>query len=1048
MLLFRLPENPKFEQKTRDVEVADDFTQFTVDNMDPPGYEDSVVIKHLASCKGSMSTVKYQDALREYEWAIQKESAQSLHMLSKLSQLKVDRSKLGQIFKDMCDSRSALELQTLELKTELKNLKFILKQEQDKHSNTTMLYNKTCEQLNTMEAQYNAEIEKRQKVELIMSNLELEMKMLVSSMKQLEEDHKETQRMLAQESSARAFQEMLLNNHLQRQKESEEENRRTLKESKEANDREKELLQENRNLQEQVTSLKMKLEWAHATRNQQGEGQQSEEIETLREKLEDTRRELKLNEEALAQTVLQYNGQVNALRAECAVATAKLEHEKQAREKLEVEAESARAQLVATLQDLERSRAMRADLERALQRERDDSKREQEKHTCEEASQRESIHSLTQQLSVAEGRVRNLEQELHQSKLSLAEKSLLLERVQLEYSQAQARLVELESTLKAEREQGQRATAQHEIVKKQLAQVQEEVPFLCQRLEESQNVHDHFSELLAKLRNGCEERVTVAEDKSKEMIAQNAKLQEELKRQEKETKEQETAVRRLRQELADMLKKLTVCEASIEVNQQHRTDLKEQNQRLQRDNERLKEKLQDSERRCIEAERLTKDGKEHNAITTSQKLQDVMSPPAGTDKATKQLEEALKINSLSLVQVEAEKKKVKRISEQKTTVDIRLDQEIKRNSDLHKEMYRLKTLVKITKKKLREQEKAEFALHSKGLPVKTDQRLSGLKSKLEELSVQLDEETGKCKRLERVNEDLKEKLSNYKDLVKRHKQLERYKSQLEDKVASLQRQMKSEMMDRSQAEQYRREIVEQAQKEVRQKLEEVNLFLQNQAASHDALEQMKAANEASLRTQMEQRLQELEKELSALRSSHQDALSQRHSMQAELERFRELYAEELRLRKGLAAKLERSNERLTEAHTRLLTERQHSMSLISSGIANGSLSRPDLEVGAFGAMLGHPNKKMALESSGGSILGPGGDMQGSKVETYLAQMQNDLEKKISKELAHVMVEQDGSPCMSSGGSGTGSQKSPAGDQDAINRATQQYLEVLKKNYLL
>ncbi|MFT7799303.1 ankyrin repeat domain-containing protein 26-like [Arapaima gigas] len=967
MLLFRLPENPKFEQKTRDVEVADDFTQFTVDNMDPPGYEDSVVIKHLASCKGSMSTVKYQDALREYEWAIQKESAQSLHMLSKLSQLKVDRSKLGQIFKDMCDSRSALELQTLELKTELKNLKFILKQEQDKHSNTTMLYNKTCEQLNTMEAQYNAEIEKRQKVELIMSNLELEMKMLVSSMKQLEEDHKETQRMLAQESSARAFQEMLLNNHLQRQKESEEENRRTLKESKEANDREKELLQENRNLQEQVTSLKMKLEWAHATRNQQGEGQQSEEIETLREKLEDTRRELKLNEEALAQTVLQYNGQVNALRAECAVATAKLEHEKQAREKLEVEAESARAQLVATLQDLERSRAMRADLERALQRERDDSKREQEKHTCEEASQRESIHSLTQQLSVAEGRVRNLEQELHQSKLSLAEKSLLLERVQLEYSQAQARLVELESTLKAEREQGQRATAQHEIVKKQLAQVQEEVPFLCQRLEESQNVHDHFSELLAKLRNGCEERVTVAEDKSKEMIAQNAKLQEELKRQEKETKEQETAVRRLRQELADMLKKLTVCEASIEVNQQHRTDLKEQNQRLQRDNERLKEK--------------------GLPVKTDQRL-------SGLKSKVCSVSSQVLLFFLCLFCCCLFHSSTKRCRINKTTPDL-------------------------------------FLL-----------------SQLEELSVQLDEETGKCKRLERVNEDLKEKLSNYKDLVKRHKQLERYKSQLEDKVASLQRQMKSEMMDRSQAEQYRREIVEQAQKEVRQKLEEVNLFLQNQAASHDALEQMKAANEASLRTQMEQRLQELEKELSALRSSHQDALSQRHSMQAELERFRELYAEELRLRKGLAAKLERSNERLTEAHTRLLTERQHSMSLISSGIANGSLSRPDLEVGAFGAMLGHPNKKMALESSGGSILGPGGDMQGSKVETYLAQMQNDLEKKISKELAHVMVEQDGSPCMSSGGSGTGSQKSPAGDQDAINRATQQYLEVLKKNYLL
>lgn len=81
---------------------------------------------------------------------------------------------------------------------------------------------------------------------------------------------------------------------------------------------------------------------------------------------------------------------------------------------------------------------------------------------------------------------------------------------------------------------------------------------------------------------------------------------------------------------------------------------------------------------------------------------------------------------------------------------------------------------------------------------------------------------------------------------------------------------------------------------------------QTQAASQEALEQIKAANEASLRSQLEQRIRDLDGELSRLRSSQQDSLSQRDSTKTELERYRELYAEELRLRKSLAGKLERS----------------------------------------------------------------------------------------------------------------------------------------------
>lgn len=50
---------------------------------------------------------------------------------------------------------------------------------------------------------------------------------------QLEEEQHETQKLLAQERTARALQENLLNNHLRKQKEIEAENRKSISRSNE-----------------------------------------------------------------------------------------------------------------------------------------------------------------------------------------------------------------------------------------------------------------------------------------------------------------------------------------------------------------------------------------------------------------------------------------------------------------------------------------------------------------------------------------------------------------------------------------------------------------------------------------------------------------------------------------------------------------------------------------------------------------------------------------------------------------------------------------------
>ncbi|XP_061106944.1 ankyrin repeat domain-containing protein 26 isoform X5 [Conger conger] len=1204
-------------------EMADDLDELTQSSDTPTedefsptsGYRNaSLLIQQLdSSSVDSVSMVKLQNMFHEYERTIQRERGRYSLLADKVSRLEKDRAELRRAVEETREGRSALERRQVELETDMNNLKFALKQEQEKHRNAAMLYEKSREQLRKKEEQQRSEAEERQRMELAMRNLELEKRTLTINLKQLEEDRSEAQRMLNQERSARALQEGVLNSHLRKQKEIEEENRRNFNKSteamsqlSEASDRERELMQQSRSLQEEVTSLQLELDRSRA-HSRQEEGRLSEESEVLRERLEDVRQELKVSEEALAQTVFQCNGQLSALKAEASVAAAKLEHERQAREKLEAEAETARARLTSALREVEHSQAGRAEAERALQRERDDWQRAQEKRDGEAAGQRETIHGLSQRLGKAEAKANSLENECHRSALALTEKTLLLETVEREREQAQARLKEQDAALLAEREQRSKAGARQEALQERLGQAQSENMLLRQQLEEAHgrgavkeravaDAQERFGDMLAQLRSDSDGRVHMVEERSRELADKNAELREQVRKQEHESAEREhcsespsvshcpecssvlwwkAKLRQLQQELADSLKKLSMSEASLEVNTRYRSDLEEEKVRLQKEMDRLKGKLQDGEEQYVQSERRVHslksalDDKEREVIASAQKLQEVLSASSVAEKTTKQLEEAVqrmeienarleatakqqinrievlqkgaqeaalpsesspggmvrnrleglvtdlqgaKINledqlsrevqkqsvlshnaqgshqlweeelksrsrlGLRLAELEKEKedlstqmdierKKVKKISEQKRSVDERLDQEMKRNTDLQKEMYRLRTLVKTAKKKLREQDSGELASPLNSLrgemghrQMDTDAAVGRMKA--DELSLQLEKEALKRSRLEAVNGELMEQLSSLKTLTRSHERLERSKRQLEEEVSSLRRQMETSMMDQNQAEQYRRETEERARQEIRHKLEEVNLFLQTQAASQDALEQIKAANEAGLRSQLEQRIRDLDGELSRLRSSQQDSLSQRDSTKTELDRYRQLYGEELRLRKSLAGKLERSNERLAETNTRLLSERQRSKSLITSSIVNGGLAGPSLDmgplgsVGTYGATLGPLNRSLNL---GGSFLSPVGEGHNSRVEAYLAKMQSELEKNISKELDHASdcsclsaaaELEGGSARLSPVGSAAGSQKTLNVDQDPVTRATQQYLEVLKKNYMI
>ncbi|KAL7402451.1 hypothetical protein ABVT39_015130 [Epinephelus coioides] len=1151
----RFPTSGKHkDENPEEVEMAEDFDELTqssdtaTDDINSPtsGYHHaSLLIQKLDSATlDSRSMVKLQNIFHEYERSIQKARSRHGYLADKVSQLEMERSELKGSLEEVKDIKSALERSQLELQTEVTNLKFQLKQEQENRRNATMMYNTTKDKLRRTEEQHQLEVQERQKVELTLRNLELEMRTLVNNMKQLEEDHSETQRLLAQERSARTLQENLLNSHLRKQQEIEDENKRNISKSNEAlsqlteaSDRERELLQQNATFQEQLTILRTDLERSQANSSLK-ESHLMEENEALKEQLEDARRDLKLNSEALTQTVFNCNNQVTALKSELTIITTRLENERQTREALDAEVGSIRSRLAEAVKETERCLAGQTDIERALLREKEEHQRLKDKLTGEAASHREAVSSLSQKLAKAETQANSMENEVHRATLQLTEKGLLLEVLQREKDQAAARIKELESALRAEKELVSRAGARQEATQERLAQTQSEGMLLRQQLEEAQNkgvakeravtdAQERFSDILSKLRSDCEERVQLVEERNKDLASKAADLRDQIYKLEEEKSERETSLRQLQQELADSLKKLSMSEASLEVNTRYRNDLEEEKARLFKDLDRLKGKLEESEHQYVQAERRINslksslDEREKELNTALQKHQEALSTSAASDTTIKQLEEAVqrleienarleaaakqqsnKIDALqkgaeksAMVQkqsmlshtaqnsqamweeelkgrsklglrlaelekekadlssqMEIEKKKAKKIAEQKKAVDTRLDQEMKRNTELQKEMYRLRTLLKTAKKKLRDQETggAEFGSPMSSLRMDVGRHshaegaLERMREKVDDLQLQLEKEASHRSQLEKVNGDLKDQLASLKGLSRSNDQLERSKRQLEEEVLDLRRRMEMAQVEQSQVEQYRRDAEERARKEIQQKLEQVNNFLQTQAASQEALDQIKSANEANLRSQLEQKIRELEGDLARARTTSHDSLNQRDSTRTELERYRQLYREELRLRKSLAAKLERANSRLDEANSKLLNER--SRSLITSSFANGGLGGSSLDVGSlaspthYGATLGPLNRSLGL---GISLLSPVTEGQNSRVEDYLARMQSELDKSISRELNNATAELDAASA----------RMSPVGsasrvELDPVSRATQQYLEVLKKNNMI
>uniref|UniRef100_A0A8D1UHD1 Ankyrin repeat domain-containing protein 26 n=1 Tax=Sus scrofa TaxID=9823 RepID=A0A8D1UHD1_PIG len=1036
-------EENKVKEQINSVDDFDDLTQSSETASEGcellySNYKNSMLlIEQLGmECKDSVSLLKIQDAVLSYERLLELKKSHCDVLNGKIKKMENKVSGLQKELSETKEVKSQLEHQKVEWEQELCSLRFTLKQEEEKRRNADMLYEKIREQLRRKEEQYGKEVEMKQQLELTLRALDMELRTVKNNLNQVIEERNDIQKQLSREQNARILQDGILTNHLSKQKEIEMANKEMNSEVSECREKEENLLRRNHMLQDEIALLKLEIDTIKK-QNQEKENKYFEDIEIVKEKNDDLQKTIKLNEETLAKTILQYSGQLNVLTAENTMLKSKLESEKQNKDRLEAEVESYHSRLAAAIQDREQSQTSKRDLELAFQRAKDEWLRLQDKMNFDVANLRDNNEMLSQQLSKTESKFNSLETELHHTRDALREKALVLERVQRDLSQAQGQKKEIEHMYQSEQGKVNKYMGKQESLEERLSQLQSENLLLRQQLDDAQNkvdskektvinIQGQFQDIVKRLQAESERQGLMLEERNKELTNECNHLKERLYQYENEKAEREAVVRQLQQELADTLKKQSMSEAALEVTSRYRANLEDEAQDLKKKLCQITSQLQEAQDRHTEAVKCTEKTQDH-----VQKLEIENAKLKVTVKKQVGKIEQLQKNLLSTGSSEDEKEQLKKLTELKQSLESSLDQEMKKNDELEKELTGFKELLKMTRRKLNEYENGEFNSPGdlKTNQIEMDIQINLLKHKIDDLTAKLETASSKCLHLDTKNQVLQQELLSMKVMQKKCKKLEKNKSKLEQEVVNLKSHIEMNTVERSQVEQYKREIEERARQELVEKLKEVNLFLQAQAASQENLEQLWENNYASIRSQMELRIKDLESELSKMKSF------QEYSDKTELEKYKQLYLEEVKLGKSLANKLNKTNERLAEISAKLLVEKEQNRSLLHTLTTRPVLEPPCARNLNNGLMFNRnltPRENLVISTSSPR---PSND----SIETYLTKMQQELQKNISRELAEAAAEFESGICRTS----------PLGStDDLVLKTSQEYVQILKKNYML
>ncbi|XP_058549048.1 ankyrin repeat domain-containing protein 26-like isoform X1 [Neofelis nebulosa] len=302
------------------------------------------------------------------------------------------------------------------------------------------------------------------------------------------------------------------------------------------------------------------------------------------------------------------------------------------------------------------------------------------------------------------------------------------------------------------------------------------------------------------------------------------------------------------------------------------------------------------------------------------------------------------------------------------------------------------------------------------------------------LTTEMETTSSKCLHLDAQNQILQQELLSMKAFEGQREKLESNNKKLQQEVVKLKQFMEMNMVECSQVEQYKREVEEGARLDTAEKLHEVNLFLQAQAAAQENLDQLRENAHASTRSQMELRIKDLESQVSTMKTSQEE------STKTELETYRQLYLEELKVSKSLRNKLNRTNERLSESNTKLLAERQQHQTLLRTLTMSPGLETP---------YCGHFENNSVLNGN----LTPRGNLVIPTLtprpsydhwETSLWKMQRELEKAVTRAPEEAATKFERGSCRTP----LVSTDDSILNQDPVWKASREYVQILNKNYMI
>ncbi|XP_044082359.1 ankyrin repeat domain-containing protein 26-like [Neovison vison] len=285
-------------------------------------------------------------------------------------------------------------------------------------------------------------------------------------------------------------------------------------------------------------------------------------------------------------------------------------------------------------------------------------------------------------------------------------------------------------------------------------------------------------------------------------------------------------------------------------------------------------------------------------------------------------------------------------------------------------------------------------------PMNLEDEVKDLKEKLAQSRNQVDDLTAKLETMSSRNQVLIQELSSMKEIQMKCEKPEKNKKKLEQQEVNLRSCVEGNV---------------------------------TQVAFQESVAQLRENNNASVRSQMELRIKELEFELSKMKS-FQDVTK------TELDIYKHLYLEEVTHRMSLTNELNKTSERLAETSTKLLVEKQQKQTLLDTINMRPALDLP------YGRNVNNSslfNRNVALREN--VVIPTSNSWRSSNdIETFLFKRQQELEKNITREL------EEGAAEFESGSSGgTTSLESTFESHincDDVLKSHREYSEFLKKKY--